>query len=354
MFRRKDRDVAPAEKRRNFWIVAGSATALGGVAALVWFITYRHDTRTLSRDTRVVVRVSTDAVDNLTNDKIREQFPIDEEVEGARFTGTLEAVGDVRVLINPEAPEGTFTVRVEGETTDVLSGVKPPVQFEGTGVGSFTAIQRMRFNGREFEALDLHVEAEHETTIGSVEPLPGTPLGPTVRLVAARAARKALPALDEAARERIRETVAERVSGMVEETVAELNRMNRFDETISILHPEADDWKIRVASSDSYVQAALVPEGGTPPTLPEIAEDDPVGIEVWLRLTRSERTAVRIAHHWDAAHSLFRRYIPEDQARTLAHDLRMVKVGDWTRLHVGAEATRSLRPAEEETSTEAG
>ena len=343
MFRSQDQPDARSGRRRKRWTRLGAAAALCAVPAIAWFATYWSGTRKLSRDTRVVVRVSSDAVQYLTHDTVHEHFVINEEVEGATLTGTLEAVGDVRVLINPQAPPGTFTVRVEGQTTNDLIGVKHPVRFEGKGSGTFIAVQRMQFDGRRFEALDLHVEAEQSSKIESIEPIPGTPLGSTVRLIAARSARQALPVLDEIAREQIRETVGNRVSEMVRGTVERLNRTTRFEETIALLHPDAEDWKIQVASSDHFVQAALVPRGGAAPQLPEVAADNPAGIEVWLKLTRSERTAVRIAHHWDASHRLFRRYLPEDQARTLAHDLRVMRVGDWTRLHVGAEAAHSLR-----------
>jgi hypothetical protein len=333
--------------------LTGILIGLPLLAVITWGLVYLRDTRRLSRDTRVVVRVSPDLVDELTRDRITEQFPIEEELAGAEFTGQSTATGHIGVRVEPASDSATLAIEVTGVTKDEVTGVRPPVTFAGTGAGAFQAVQRIRFDGRQFHPLEPEVQATHETRIDSVEPLPGTPFGPAIRLVAARTARQTLPAVDAAFCDRIESIIAERLTQVVDATVERLNHTNQFDETIAMLHPEADDWRITLASSPEFVQAALVPEGGVPPQLPPDAPD-PDGIEVWLRLTRTERGAVRIARRWNVAHRLLRRYLPEHEAATVAQNLEVDRVGPWMRLQVGAEASRRLRRGAIDRSSQAG
>jgi hypothetical protein len=334
--------------------IVSAAVVLSGLLAVGWFLIYRHNTRKLSEDTRVVVRISADALDALAPTAVQEEFSIQEEAAGAEFTGTSRAAGKVDVALESAGDDAVFRIVAAGDTTADIKGIRPPVVFAGKGTGTFLAVKRVRFDGRRFHELNLEVDSTHQTQITSVEPLPGTPLSGAVRLMAMRRARKAAPALDELAAQRIKERVAERFEAVVDNTLQQLQRLNQFDESIQALHPDADDWRIRLRSDHDYLQAALVPAGSNVPELPRPTTHEPTGFEVWLRMTRSERGAIRVIQRWHLAHRLFRRFLPDTEARDVARELRIARYGEWTRLHVGAPTLAELRRRMHESEQQAG
>lgn len=337
----EDRDKrTPADKRR--WLRTSVAViCVLVVAAVGWFVYDRAERSRLARDTRVVVLIPESVVDRLTADEIEEQFPIDETAGELEVTGTANAVGRVSIEIHPHAEpdrpdDAMIRVRVEGESDNELIGVKSPVKIIGDGQGTFEADKHIHFDGRLFTAEgETRVEATHETDIVEVEPLPGTPFRGAVRLLASRNARAALPELNALAARRIEELVRKRVDELIAETIEELNRLNRFDETVARLHPDSERWDIAVAARDGFVQAALVPEGGRSPTLP-ISE--PTTLEVWLRLSRTQRRGLNLISQWRQSHRLFRTFVPEEQSRRLADEMIIVNRDGWTCLRIGARA----------------
>jgi hypothetical protein len=313
---------------------------------VAWFVYDRAETNRLARDTRVVVRVPASVVDRLTADEIVEQFPIDETAGELQVTGTANAVGRVSIEIRPrEEPdrpdEATILVRVEGETDNDLIGLKSSVKIIGDGQGTFEAGKRVHFDGRLFTAeRETTVAATHEMEIVEIEPAAGTPLRGAVRLLASRNARAALPDLNALAAGRIEELVRKRVDELIAETTEKLNRLNRFDETVARLHPDSERWRIAVGARDGFVQAALVPEGGRAPALP-ISE--PTTLEVWMRLTGTQRRGLNLANQWRQSHRLFGGFVAEEQSRRLADELVIVNRDDWTCLLIGA---RGLDPGD--------
>lgn len=335
-----DEAASPAKRRRWPWIWITAACVLGA-CGVVWFVYDRAETTRLARDTRVVVRFPESVIDRLTADEIEEQFPIDETAGELEVTGTAHAVGRVSIRIEPHpelqrADDAMILVRVEGETEGDLIGLKSPVKITGDGQGTFEAGKRVHFDGRLFTAEgETTVDATHETDIVEIEPLPGTPLRGAVRLLASRNARAALPELNALAVGRIEELVRKRVDELIGDTIEELNRLNRFDETVARLHPDLEQWRIAVGAGDGFVQASLVPEGGRVPALPA---SKPTTLEVWLRLSHTQRSGLELVAQWRQSHRLFRDFVPEQQARRVAQELAIADIEDWTCLRIGSRA----------------
>lgn len=335
-----DEAASPAKSRRWPWTWIAAACVLGA-CGVVWFVYDRAETTRLGRDTRVVVRFPESVIDRLTADEIEEQFPIEETAGQLEVTGTAHAVGKVSIEIRPhEEParlnDALILVRVEGKTDNELIGVKSPVRIIGDGQGTFEAGKRVHFDGRLFTAEgETTVDATHETDIVEIEPLPGTPLRGAVRLLASRNARAALPDLNALAVGRIEELVRKRVDELIGDTIEELNRLNRFEETVARLHPDLEQWRIAVGAHDGFVQASLVPEGGRVPALPA---SQPATLEVWLRLSHAQRGGLKLVAQWRQSHRLFRDFVPERQAHRVAEELVITDVEDWTRLQIGSRA----------------
>ncbi|QDU37681.1 hypothetical protein Mal4_19970 [Maioricimonas rarisocia] len=333
-----------SEKRRGHrrraalrWAALGIAVL--GLGALSWMIVDTRETNRLGRDTRVVVRFPETVIDQLTADEIHETFPIDEETETFHVTGTANAVGKVSIRIEPHAEpdshdDALILIEVNGTTDNDLVSVQSPVRVLGDGTGTFRARTRVHFDGFKFVPEEaIEVEATHETEIADVEPLPGTPLGGAVRLIASRKARTALPEFNKIAAGKIEDKVRLRVRELVGEATSELNRLNRLDETFARLHPDSDRWQIAVTTRDGYVQAALVPHGGRSPDLPG---GTPSSLEVWMRLTRSQGTLATLMSRWKQSHKLFRQFVPDEHARRLAEDAQIARIEGWTLLRIGS------------------
>jgi len=319
---------------------------VGLITLLSWGSVYQHNTHRLSHDTRLVVRIPAKVLDEITEDTVDEQFPFHEEAQGGVFEGVAHATGIVRVAVDGAQTPPGFVIHVEGKTFGDINGIKSSIAMQGEGHGTFEASQHIKFDGRQFAEGELDTTAKHETTLKKVEPLPGTPIAGAVRMMAMRAARKALPDLDRIAARIIKDHVRQRVQTIVRTALAQLQQVNRVDQTLAILRP-GPDWTIQLQSTRDYLQASLVPKGSHVPDLPAPTDDGtvegPSQIEVWLRLTRTERVAARIVQHWRMAHRLLRRYIPDEKATQIAQNLKLQRVGKWTRLSVGAPATSALR-----------
>ncbi|MFG0335998.1 MAG: hypothetical protein ACF8TS_21780 [Maioricimonas sp. JB049] len=332
-----ERRRGPRRRAALRWAAVGVAVA--GLGALGLMIADTHETSRLGRDTRVVVRFPETVIDQLTADEIHETFPIDEETETFHVTGTANAVGKVKIRIEPHAEpdrhdDALIRIEVTGTTDNDLVSVQSPVRVFGDGSGTFCARTRVHFDGFRFVPEDvIEVEATHETEIADVEPLPGTPLQGAVRLIASRKVRAALPEFNAIAAGKIEDKVRLRVRELVGEAASELNRLNRLDETFARLHPDSDRWNIAVAARDGYVQAALVPQGGRSPELPG---GSPSTLEVWMRLTRSQGTMARLLNRWKQSHTLFRQFVSDEQARRLAEDAQIARIEGWTLLRIGS------------------
>jgi hypothetical protein len=335
---------SPEPTRRKWWLAGFVAlVCIVGVSLLIW---RRHDAQEstrLARDTRVVVRVPETVIDRLTADEIREEFPIEESTDELEVTGTARAAGQVTIRIerheeHDRHDDAQVNIRVVGHTDNHLVGRHTAAVIIGAGRGEFEAHKQVHFDGLHFTADEpTIVEATHETEIVDVAPSTTSAIQGAVRLLASRRARAALPELNTLAAARIEETVQRRVDELVEEAVTELNRLNRLEETVARLHPDSERWHIDVDSRDGFVQAALVPEGGTAPRLPA---EQPTALEVWIRLTQTQRTGLGVLAQWRESHRLFRRFVPEEVAGRMPQDVRMANIEGWTRLQIGPQEQR--------------
>lgn len=327
---------------RAWWLLGLLAgVCVVGVTGLAWWFVDAREATNLARDTRLVVRFPESVIDQLTSDEIREEFEIRESAADLQVTGTAQATGRVTIRIRQHAEQNRrddamVHVRVRGEADNELIGHHPAAKIVGEGRGTFDATQRVHFDGLRF-ATDgpASVTATHETEIIDITPVTSSPLQGAVRLLASRRARSALPELNQLAAARIEELVGARVDALVGEAVAELNRLNMFDETVARLHPDSDDWRIDVASRDGFVQAALVPEGAGAPELPA---GKPSALEFWMRLTRTQRAGVNLLSRWRRSHDLFRQFVPDDVAQQMPEEIRIAQVEGWTRVRLGPTA----------------
>jgi hypothetical protein len=328
--------------RRTWWpALLVALVCIVGVSALAWRIHDARETTRLESDTRIVVRIPETIIDQLTADEIHEEFPIEESTGELEVTGTARAVGRVTIRISRHAeqdrPDDAMVhVRVVGHTDNHLVGHHASAVIIGEGRGEFEAHKQVHFDGFRFTTVEqASVEATHETEIVDVAPTTTSAIQGAVRLLASRRARSSLPELNQLASSRIEQTVQERVDTLVEEAVEKLNRLNKLEETVARLHPDSESWRIDVDSRDGFVQAALVPDGAR---APELSAERPTTLEVWMRLTRTQRTGLNLAGRWRESHDLFRRFVPDEVAHQIPQDVRIANVGGWTRLRLGPQA----------------
>jgi hypothetical protein len=310
-------------------------TLLG--AAAIWTSSDSSEAARLAADTRVVVRFPKAALTELLQQGIREEFAIQEQAGEMEITGKAVVTARVALDIEPDLScetedHAVLAVRVAGETVKNLVGRQSSVTVLGTGHGEFTAVKRIHFDGRAFTVDDrTDVSATHETQIDHVE----TSVGGPFKLLAARRVREAIPTVNEIAIARIKERVGLRIEQIVADVLPRLNAANRLEEVISWLHPLSEDWRLEVTSNTGVVQAVLIPAGGHVPELPATDGDS---VEVWVRLTPTQRLGIDLLTFGNQAHRFLSSLIPEEQARRLAEQLNIADVNDWTRMEVATAA----------------
>jgi hypothetical protein len=340
---------SPFLRLGRLWrIPAAGAIVCVGLAAAWFYVELRESSR-LAADTRVVVRVSNDLIGELLRNEIREEFPIEEETEAFTVTGTADAVGDVSVslapALDPETGHAVFLIRVNGTTLNDFEALRSPVQVLASGKGDFTAVKRVLFDGRRFHEEETQITATHETTVESIEPLPGTPLGGAVRLLAVRDVRKALPELNAIAEQRIREKLSARIEELLTESLNELKKANPVEEAVAMLHPDARDWRVELALKPDYVMASLVPSGGKLPMLPVRDDQLQEDFDVWVRLTGSEQMGLSLLQQWQGR-QLFKWLLPDGAVRAFGEKAQFSQVGDWTRMRFAAPARPAVTAGE--------
>jgi hypothetical protein len=321
--------------RLSLQVGAVLVTLLG--AAAIWTSSDSSEVARLSADTRVVVRFPKAALADLLQQGIREEFVIQEQAGEMEVTG--QAIATARVALDIESDQARETekhavlaVHVAGETVKNLVGRQANVTVMGTGHGEFTATKRIHFDGRAFTVDErTDVTASHETQIDDVE----TSVGGPFRLLASRKVRDAIPTVNEIAVARIKERVSLRIEQIVADVLPRLNAANRLEEVIAWLHPLSEDWRLQVTSNSNVVQAVLIPAGGQVPELPATDGDS---VEVWVRLTPTQRLGIDLLTFGNQTHRFFSSLVPEEQARQLAEQLNIADINDWTRMEVAAAA----------------
>lgn len=337
--RDSERNLPRGKRPVIAWITGLLAVLI--ISAVVWMVVDRRERTRLARDARLVVRVPVSVVERLTDREIHQDFPIQEVHGEFTITGTAQATGRVSFQLEPHngrsrEEDVVITVRVQGTTENELLGRGTGVQIVGDGRGTFVATKPVCFDGRRFrEKSQTEVVATHETDIIRLETLDGTPLEGATKFLASRRAREALPVLNKVAKQRIEETVRKVVDQTVADGLTRLNEVQRIDETLAHLHPNLQHWRVRVSATDEFLQAALIPEGASAPQLPK---ETPPTLEVWMKLTRSQRVGLRVLGEWRLAHRLFRRFVPPERAARIRDDVSFADVGDWTRLRIAERA----------------
>lgn len=318
------------------WVAGVTVLAL---AVGSGYLAERRETSQLARDARLVVRVPVSVVDRLTANEIHQEFPIQEQFQDFKITGRANATGNVSLQVEPNfgvSPNNDVVINVHviGETDNELIGERAAVRIIGSGQGTFEAVKPIRFDGRSFYGPDVtQVTATHETEIIELTDLDGEPLSGSTKFLTSRKARQALPLLNAAARQRIESKVQEVVDQRITETIQRLNRVDRMDEALARLHPDMDEWTVRVSATNEFVQAALIPQGGE---LPQLPNEPPPTLEVWMRLTRSQRARIKLLGEWQLAHELFRQFVPPERAEQIVDDVRIAQIDGWTRLRIAA------------------
>ena len=339
--RERDRDEYVPLTQRPVVVGLAGLLAVVLIAAVVGVVVEQQERTRLARNARLVVRVPLSVVERLTDREIRQEFPFQEEHGEFTITGTAHATGRVSFQLEPHngrshADDVRIMVRVEGTTEQELLGRGTGIQIVGDGQGTFVAAKAVCFDGQQFrEKSETDVVATHDTEIVRLESLEGTPLEGPTKFLASRRAREALPVLNQVAERRIEKTLREIVDRTVGEGLARLNEVQRIDETLAHLHPYAEDWRVTVSATDEFLQAALIPDGAAVPQLPR---NTPPTLEVWMKLTRSQRVGLKVLGEWRVAHRLFRRFVPPERAAQIRDDVTVANVGDWTRVRIAERA----------------
>ena len=363
--RHHDASVEDRSNSGRSWIVLLSIFGLLLLGAyVIWHNIENSEQQTLARESRVVMRIPEDVIDKIAPNRVEEQFEIQETAAGMEVDGTSMAVGDVSVDIIPHSHsesqdihDALITVQVSGDVKNDFVGKNKLVKIVADGNAEFEATKVIHFDGLTFDPEEeTTVKATHDTEILSVEPAKDASWRGAVKILATRRAKAAIPELNEIAIDRVKEIVGDRVDTMVNETVVDLNQINRFDSTVASLHPSAERWQIGVQAQDDFLVAALVPDDAKMPQLPV---SQPKAIELWLKLSRSQRASLDLADRWGMSHSLLKRQLPEEHSNLLPPEMKISTIEDWTRFQVGlkeeplvtlrTESPNTNRPARTQT-----
>ena len=94
-----------------------------------------------------------------------------------------------------------------------------------------------------------------------------------------------------------------------------------------------------LASTETSVLAGAGPQNAQLPTLPD--EGDDTLMEIWLRTTPGEALLLNILWDWERAYDLLREFLPEEEAKTIAKKVSVIRKDGWSVIQIGKPAPES-------------
>jgi hypothetical protein len=286
----------------------------------------------------IVLRISKQLLIELTQEPIEMEMPINTTAEGYRLVGSASGKGVTGLeMVGSDDGSAEFVLTVSGEATGTMRSDVGPATVVLSSNATLTSRKRIRFDGQNFSDRDpAETSANNCTTIDCIRAKHGGLIGHVVERIGRRMGEKSLGDLNELAEEMTEQMLNSAFDDESAELVDELNQTIPFDEVVEKYFPETKDWIFKTASRPNYLVAATGPANATfPQFLVDPKTEMDVQMELWLRLTPGQALMLEMIGELDIAYDLLRSFLPDEEAVTLAKDVKLERESDWTVVKIG-------------------
>ena len=293
--------------------------------------------------TEVVMLVSQQLFDDLTQDSVDLHLDIDEAQEGVRVTGESNAVAQTSINLQVTPQDTVMEIRIAANAETDLKIAAGPATADARSSSTVVAQRMLSFDGVEFRAGEIEVNGQSQTRLLRVCSRRGGLIGRVVRRVAGQQLSKERPRINREVNGNLEDFARQEVARMTDDLIVELNQTTPLEETIMTAFPETKDWVYHVAKMDDYIRADAGPRNARQADLPdEAGKSNDVPIEVWIHLRPAEEVMANLLLKWNRSHDLLKQFLPEAEAALLAEDVSYDMIESWLRIQVGEPAVERV------------
>jgi hypothetical protein len=227
------------------------------------------------------IQISERTLKRLAQRPVFRQTAVNDTIVGTPVRGTAWTSGLVGLELSPSWETGTIDLRFQGQVQSATVGFGGPVQIHSNSVTGFSAVKRLFVTPNGIAISPARVAARTNTSIQGISTYLPRLRGRIARRIASRRAAASVPAAEVEAAQKAATQIAQQFDRDVAIQVAGMNR--QLNEAIAALpiHPSLLRSRLRVASSNHYLQftvrgrrdAPVTPAPPAPATLgsPDIA-----------------------------------------------------------------------------------
>ena len=292
---------------------------------------------------KIVLRISKELFDDLTQDVVEMSLPIKECVEGMPLTGQASGEGRTSVEMQTSDESAEFLITMKGTGTASLRADVGPVIARLTSRAQFTSQKKFRFDGIQFHADETSTSSQNKTTIDRICAKRRGPVGRLIEHVGRRMADKATSEINSVAQEFSEDMLSQAFDELGVELLTELNQTTKFEETVKKYFPETETWKYHLATRPHYLLAGAGPPGASfSESLSGSDEQLEALMEMWLPLTPGQAALLELVGELDVAYDFLREFLPEEDAKGMAEDVKLIRRGDWSVIQFGLPKPKPL------------
>lgn len=285
----------------------------------------------------VVVRVSKEMFEDLTRHSIDMTVPVNRRVEQYTITGEANGKGVTDIELIESDEHAQCVISVTGTVVGRLRSDVGPAIARMTTRAKFRTEKTVRFDGDDFLGLPTDTTARNCSNIDSVCAKKRGPIGRIVEVIGTKIAKKSLPEVNLAAQNATTEILSDTMEKAVAELIAELNVDMQIGPLVDKYFPETAEWKPRLATRSNYMQAGFGPPASEFPKHLSPSDDEISALaEIWVRLTPGQAMLVNLMSDLDVGYDLLREYMPDEEARALADDIKIDRREEWTVISYGS------------------
>ncbi len=293
----------------------------------------------VGKEFEILFRLSTELIEDLTRHEVEMTVPVSRTVEGMPLTGTASGKGITSVNVVESDDQAEFSISMTGNATGRLRSDAGPAIVRLTTRAQFVTTKRIQFDGNAFFMSPAETDAKNCTTIDRLCAKRRGVIGGLVEQVGSRIAKKSLPDINQRAQDITTEMLSDTFDEAGEDLLSRLNDTADFDEMLDKYFPETKGWTYKTAARKDAIIAGLGPEDATFPSI--VLNDEyptQAHAEIWLKLTPGQAAMLQLLGDMDIVYDLLREAMPDQDAETLAEDVKLTRQGDWSIILVGLPA----------------
>ena len=285
----------------------------------------------------MILRMSKPLVDYLANGPIELTMPIDKRVDRIPVRGSAIGKANLNVEFIPSDDWAQFELVLDGTAEATFSADAGPATAHASSLSDFISRKTVSSDGEAFNQKPAQTEMKTNATIERICSKRGGWTGKVVRCVARRVLARRKSDVDEAVNEIAKGMINDEIDDTGDSVLKELNQLDLFSETIDKYFPEAKESRLHMRTTKTHLLTGLGPaQARFPDFVFESNDKNLPELELWIRTRPIEEIFIKLLVDWEVVHDQLKEFLPEEEAKAIADDVKIESQEGWTVIRVGA------------------